>query len=362
MTDQSDPPSKQDAELRTTSSTKGTETKRKNSNILILTAFSGLFLASNLTGFLSLPLTLVGYLLAAVALFFELKHRQQTVLVRIGGPIALMILATAISVIRFYQVRGFVPPEGPNAGLLIPASDSISDFTFPPPPPDAPVDATRPAKGELLILAGQFAISTPEKSFVLLKLYGKDLLKIDRIKTGIAVSADIWNTNNKIVATIESNRFRVNPSAAIPITRPDPHTLLVDDDQKVRVLSVRFLNPTTIRIAGVFRADGKYPVVITETNITFGPLVIEQGVAFHLQGKSIFEWPGAVQNIPSLSDQPIAPGRARLHYFESDGAFNLAVEDQPGRKFSIFQIGGSDVPAGTHIWVGGSFKIRDLPQ
>jgi hypothetical protein len=216
------------------------------------------------------------------------------------------------------------------------------------------------SKGEIIILAGDFAVSTAESSFVVLRLYGKDLLTMKKVGTGISLSADIWNEDGKVLTTIEDNKFRVNANTTIPIIRPDPHTLMVDDERKTRVLSVRFLNPSTIKIAGVFRAGGKYPVIIGEHDITFGPLLIKDGFVFHVKGKSIFDWPGEI----SGSKRFFAPvDRIEADKFVAgiawkDGTFNVILKNSKGDEYSIFQIGGPDVPEGTELWPVVGFQVR----
>jgi len=103
----------------------------------------------------------------------------------------------------------------------------------------------------MVIFVGDFAISTAETSFVVLKLYDKELLKIHKVGSGISVSANIWDDDGKLFATIENNKIRINPNKTIPPIRPDSHTLIVEDEKKIRILSVRFLNPSTIKISGV---------------------------------------------------------------------------------------------------------------
>src|SRR5205085_128599 len=54
--------------------------------------------------------------------------------------------------------------------------------------------------------------------------------------------------------------------------------------------SIRFLNPSTLAITGIFRSKGKYPVTMGENEIAFGPLRIASLIALHLQGSPLFEW------------------------------------------------------------------------
>jgi hypothetical protein len=266
------------------------------------------------------------------------------------------ILLVVVGTFCWVQDRLWKPSD-----ILLPANEATPNLNIPPGRPSGvPEEAVTVAKGEMIIFVGDFAVSTAESSFVVLNLYGKDLLKITKIRNGISVSADIWDEDGKIFATIEKNKFRVNPNKTIPLIRPDPHTLIVEDERKVRVLSVRFLNPSTVKIAGIFRAGGRYPVIVGENDITFGPLLIKGGFVLHVKGRSIFEWPGQFPDakVYLSPDDKIETDKAALGLAMKNGAFNIILKDSRGGEYSIFQIGGSDVPKGTEIWGAGSFQLR----
>jgi hypothetical protein len=218
------------------------------------------------------------------------------------------------------------------------------------------------AKGEILIFLGDFAVSTAETSFVVMRLYDKNLLTIQRVGSGISISADIWDDDGKIFATIENNRFRVNSNKTIPLIRPDPHTLMVEDERKARVLTVRFLNPSTIKIGGIFRAGGKYPVIVDEDIITFGPLQIKEGFALHVRGQSIFEWPGQVLHSKTyLKPEDSIPNNAGICRFDnSNGTFNLTLKNSSGDEYSVLQLGGLNVPDGTVTSARAVFRLRNI--
>jgi len=55
-------------------------------------------------------------------------------------------------------------------------------------------------------------------------------------------------------------------------------------------------------------------VIVGDHEITFGPLLIGKGVALHLKGQAIFEWPGQLPNTKvNLSPQDkIETGKATV--------------------------------------------------
>ncbi len=280
-------------------------------------------------------------------------------------PFVLLIFIIVAVVPAYLAIRSYFFPQIAVTDLLLPGKEPAPMLHIPPGRPvGVPEEAVTVTKGEMLLFVGDFAVSTAEKSFVVLKLYGKDLLTITRVDNGISVSADIWDEDGKILATVENNKFRVNQNKTIPFIRPDPHTLIVEDERKVRVLSVRFLNPTTIKIGGIFRGGGKYPVTVGENEITFGPLLIQGGIVLHVKGKSIFDWPGQFPNAKAYlgpSDK-IETNKAVLGVAVKNGAYKLILKDSRGAEYSILQVGGHDVPEGTELWPAVSFQLRSADR
>ena len=215
------------------------------------------------------------------------------------------------------------------SGLLKPSNEPIPEIIA--------NDGTL-ADGELAILLGPFAISTPQSSFTVLRLYGKDVVRIDRNKNAIAVSADIWSEDGKIMASIETNRFRINPNRIAYFDTPDPHTLIVTDERKTQVLFIRYLNPTTVKITGVFRSSGEHPVIIDENEMTFGPFVFGRWAALHLTGKHLFSWDATVP--PDLPEPGHTNAVQSIH--QQNGISTFIYYDKKGRPWLGPQLGGRE--------------------
>jgi len=68
---------------------------------------------------------------------------------------------------------------------------------------------------------------------------------------GILLTADIRDSeNNDIIARISNNEFTINHNNILNMSRPDRSTLSVIDQAGNQVLSVRYLNPSAIRLLG----------------------------------------------------------------------------------------------------------------
>ena len=241
-----------------------------------------------------------------------------------------------------------------NSDLLEPANEPTphpSPHIVPEVRSRWPAEAFTASDSEMTVVIGNLAVSTAESSFVVLRLYDKDLIKISRVGTGISVSADVWNEEGKILVTIEDNKLRVNSKNTIPILRPDPHTLIVEDERKERVLSVRFLNPKAIKIEGIFRAGGKYPVIIDEKTVSFGPLLIRDGIGYHVRGKAIFDFPGKIPGKKNIlrPDDNIEPDDLTLGLSAMNSVVNIIAKDTHGAEYSLVQLGQDNVP-GPKFW------------
>jgi hypothetical protein len=200
---------------------------------------------------------------------------------------------------------------------------------------------------EVLLLLGDFAVSTAASNFVVLRLYGEDLLTISRTNTGISVFANVLNEDGELFAALEGNRFRINQKTTIPITTPDKHSLIVEDVRKKQVLNVRFLNPTTIKITGTFKTrEGPHSVVIGETNIVFNWLSVFGGIALHVEGESIFDWPGySTNSLKRLLPTPkteIPSNKTHLVHDFTNNVTRVILRTQD-EDFLFVQIGGKNV-------------------
>lgn len=96
-----------------------------------------------------------------------------------------------------------------------------------------------------------------------LRVAGEDLLSLKPENGGMSISAKIYSADRKLVSQIIDNQFHINPSNYFRKERPDLHSLSVFNQQGERVLYVRYLNPSTIKILGVFNT-ARGPIHIDE--------------------------------------------------------------------------------------------------
>jgi hypothetical protein len=151
------------------------------------------------------------------------------------GVIVGLVIAAFIHQKLFSEIE--------TSGLLYTASEP----TPPTPCPNIPKEA-------LIFLLGSSASYTTALNHTVLRVAGENLLSIKRKNEGMAVSAKIYSSDRKIVAEIIDNNFRINPSNCFRRERPDQHTLAIFDQQGARVLFIRHLNFSAIKILGTFHS------------------------------------------------------------------------------------------------------------
>lgn len=145
--------------------------------------------------------------------------------------------------------------ETETSGILRPATESTPANPCSPIPTDA-----------IALLFGKAASYTSKPDQTFLRVGDVDLLSIHRKPGGMTVSGKIYSPDRKIVAQIIDNKFHINPSNYFRRERPDPHTLTVFNQEGDRVLHVRYLNDSAIRILGKFHSL-KGTVEITEDEV-----------------------------------------------------------------------------------------------
>jgi hypothetical protein len=107
-------------------------------------------------------------------------------------------------------------------------------------------------KEALIFVLGSSASYTTTSNHTFLRVAGENLLSFSRKDDGIAVSGRLYSSDRRIVAQIIENEFHLNPSHYFRQERPDRHTLVVFDQENQRVLYIRYMNASAIKILGTF--------------------------------------------------------------------------------------------------------------
>ena len=215
--------------------------------------------------FSNLVFLIVGILVAPT--IGVLMHSQKSIVYGAAAGITIVIWLFAYHVAQ--QKDEATQPKIPLPfvetelhGLLIPAND-------PTPQSKCFVEMKdRITPDALLLFFGNSLAYTRKAKIVAIKVAGRDLISIRKTSEGIGISAQVFSADGRIVAELEDNVFHVNPNNYFKIKRADKSTLIVYDQQNNHVINVRYLNPSTIKILGIFHSPNRAPVVIEEEKQT----------------------------------------------------------------------------------------------
>ncbi len=191
-----------------------------------------------------ISMDVAAYLLAALAaiafllvgLFYS-EHKIPAIIL-FGIGCLLITLAGCL-----YWIKAVLPVESEFHGVLVPAND---------PAPPNPCPEGPPADAIAVYMGSSVGYTTAQQPYGVLKLDDEVIVSIVKAGDGLSLNATIRSQDKRMVATIENNEFHINPNNYFYIKRPDRHTLIVRDQQNRECLNVRFLNPTAIKVLGVF--------------------------------------------------------------------------------------------------------------
>ena len=118
--------------------------------------------------------------------------------------------------------------------------------------PTPPTPCRNIPKEALILLLGASASYTTALKHTVLRVAGEDLLSVKRKNEYMAVSAKIYSLDRTVIAEIVDNNFRINPSNYFRREQPDHHSFAIFDQQGERLLFIRHLNFSAIKILGTF--------------------------------------------------------------------------------------------------------------
>jgi hypothetical protein len=146
-----------------------------------------------------------------------------------------------------------------TSGWLLPGAD---------PTPQVCPDGSLPKDAVALVYGNSITVvSTFPKDVIVVR--DMPLLTIDRNTHGaIAVTLDIFGQDGKIIASVEKNKFTINPNNIFKIDARRS-TLRVVDEYKKEVLNIRYLNRHALMLTAVLYYPGaREPLEITDQGVT----------------------------------------------------------------------------------------------
>jgi hypothetical protein len=155
-------------------------------------------------------------------------------------------------------------------GLLVPGDE--------PDPPRPPICSV-PSPTDLKAYLGSSLGWTRSDEVTVLEIKSTEVLGLLRTSNGMAIRAEVFSEDGAFVAQIIDNRFYINPANFFRMERPDTHTLIVYDKQQREMLNIRYLNPYSVRVLGIFQVPGSSPVIVTQDELRIGGAIFRRGCA-----------------------------------------------------------------------------------
>jgi hypothetical protein len=194
-----------------------------------------------------------------------------------SGPVAVGLFMVAVIVA---VVEAVAPTAAPPTATLSPDStkavademerrrrEAVTLY-----PGSGPPFATTGNDKRMAVRLGAEVVTTDLETITVLRMKGTDVLTLTRENGGILINAQVFSPEGQVVVLVERNEITTTQNA-LPIKRPDKHTLVVEDLYRNTVLSVRYIHPLVVRITGVFRPKGGgEPFVATDEMNTYGGL------------------------------------------------------------------------------------------
>jgi hypothetical protein len=120
--------------------------------------------------------------------------------------------------------------------------------------------------------------ATNDKQNDILKLDGEVIISMKRKEIGLLFSAEMFDTDHKLVAKINNNKSILIPKNYSYNERPDRSTLALYDDQDKEMLYIEYLNKQNVLIRGVFTGRDRSTIFIKDDMILLpGPNLVAEG-------------------------------------------------------------------------------------
>src|SRR5467141_569537 len=214
------------------------------------------------------------------------KHSEKVSLVAYRAwqwiPMFLIVLALLYSLKLASRIE-LARELNLNHGLLVSANEPT------PPNPCQPAP-----KNALVIILGNKAVFSTGFPAKIIAINNDVILTLDKDSKGsISITTDIYDQNDDFVVGIEKNKF--TPVSDALIERNDLSSLKVTlKHRKEQVLDVRYINPSTIRVFGIFRHPDDPELRVTTDGFIFnGQHVLvdnvcigDFGILFQFNGKA----------------------------------------------------------------------------
>jgi hypothetical protein len=168
--------------------------------------------------------------------------------------IVILVFGFSVHIVNEAKVRAAADEREAklekNFGTLVPAGDAQ--------PPQNKCVRTHP-DAHFFVFFGNSIFVVNRFPTVLVKIDGRSYFSISKLPSGsVTLNVDIVDQEGKIIASIDGNNFRVNPNNIFDKKRPDESTLIVYDQFKTIVLSVRLDSSRYMTVSGSLNYKNRF--------------------------------------------------------------------------------------------------------
>ncbi|MFY9802770.1 MAG: DUF5666 domain-containing protein [Candidatus Acidiferrales bacterium] len=146
-------------------------------------------------------------------------------------------------------------------GLLVPVNVAVA--------PTGGACRDVPPNSMRVLFGSTEAYSVSDESAIW-KIGGENILVLQKTTHGLSVTTRILDSTGNVVAYIVDNNFFINVHESYRIDRPDDHTLIVSDRAGIKIFSIEFLDPQTIRVLGTFYGPQGQKLIVDEDGLRIG--------------------------------------------------------------------------------------------
>ncbi len=176
---------------------------------------------------------------------------------------------SAVAIAGWFGLAGITnavvppPPDVETGGTLQPGNDRT---------PSNGCDGTPIDADAVKVLVGNNATALNGLGrMTALKVGNCPVFGVERTLQGVSPVVDLFDSDGKHIAAISGGSFHAfSGGAHLVDRRGDLGTLTISDTAGKELLFVKFLNPTTIQIRGIFGCPGHAPVIVKENQPIVG--------------------------------------------------------------------------------------------
>jgi hypothetical protein len=206
---------------------------------------------------------ILGVIAISSILLIELRWKKWAV-------VTIVLVITAAIILRLSPP--VLPEETDYHGWLLPANDPVPKTACTPQGDDAH------NMGWFFVTLAGGGVYTHTDKLDAITIGDHPTIRMERGPQGLLVDVDMLNANGALLVRIEKNEWRVIPTQAAYVRRPDRSTLVAYDLSGREMLWLRYMNPGLIKIRGTFYKVGDpTPIVVSDDAIQ-----MHQGIGLYM--------------------------------------------------------------------------------